>query len=247
MTPDKSELQPGERIDSLGVCGWQIIQSEAAFRFSIDAVLLAQFATVRQRGRAVDLGTGTGAIAMFLLARGISFVSGLDSNSGLVALATRSAELNGLTDRLQFVSADVKEVQRCYCAGDYELVTANPPYRLPASGRISPVAEVARARHEITASLQDFVSAAAFLLSNRGRLAMIHLPERLTDVCIALRGADLEPKRLRFIHPFADRPAKMVLVEAVKGVKPGLTVMPPLTIYQEPGKYNPEIMAYYAD
>lgn len=240
------ELQPGERVDSLGVCDWRIIQSEAAFRFSIDAVLLAFFATVRPRDRAVDLGSGTGAITMLLLSRGLWSAAGLDSNAELVDMATRSAYWNGLSDRLQFVCGDVKEIRRYFSAGDYALVTANPPYRLPASGRISPVDAVARARHETTAGLQDFVSAAAFLLQNRGRFAMIHLPERLADICNALRNAGMEPKRLRFVHPFADRPAKMVLVEAAKGVKAGLTVLPPLAIYQAPGKYDPEILSYYS-
>ncbi len=245
MTLVQPELQPGERIDSLGVQNWQIIQSEAAFRFSLDAVLLAHFANVRAQGSAVDLGTGTGAIALFLLMRGIARVSGLDNNPDLVAMATRTAALNGLTDRLAFVCADVKEIQASYAAGAYDLVTANPPYRLPGSGRISPVSAVAQARHETTAGLKDFVSAAAFLLRNRGRLAMIHLPERLTDICAALRTAGLEPKRMRFVHPFSDRPAKMVLIEAVKGVKPGLAVLPPLMIYKSQREYCQEILDYY--
>ena len=240
------ELQPGERIDSLGVCGWRIIQSEAAFRFSIDAVLLAFFATVRPQDRAVDLGAGTGAVAMLLLSRGIRSVTGLDSNADLVALATRSAACNGLSEQLRYLYGDVKDIRAILPAGDCELVVTNPPFRLADSGRISPVEAVARARHETTAGLQDFVNAAAFLLCHRGRLAMVHLPERLADICNALRSVGLEPKRMRFVHPFADRPAKLVLVEAVKGVKAGLAVMPPLAIYHAPGKYNPEILAYYS-
>ena len=246
MTTVQPDLLPGERIDSLGVRGWQVIQSEAAFRFSLDAVLLAHFANVKVRDSAVDLGSGTGAVALFLLSRGVSRVSGLDNNSQLVAMATRTAVLNGLADRLEFVGGDVKAIRSCFSAGAYDLVTTNPPYRPPASGRISPVSAVAQARHELTAGLPDFVSAAAFLLRNRGRLAMIHLPERLTDICIALRNAGLEPKRMRFVHPFHDRPPKMVLVEAVKGVKPGLAVMPPLSVYQSPGEYCREILEYYS-
>ena len=245
MTTVPPKPKPDERIDSLGVREWKIIQSEAAFRFSLDAVLLAYFATVRAQDRAVDLGAGTGAIALFLLARGISRVSGVDNNSGLVAMATRTAALNGLTDRLDFVCADVKEIRAIYVAGAYDLVTANPPYRLPDSGRISQVGAVAQARHETTAGLKDFVSAAAFLLKCRGRLAMIHLPERLTDICVTLRTAGLEPKRMRFVHPFSDRPAKMVLIEAVKGVKPGLAVLPPLMIYKSQREYCQEILDYY--
>jgi tRNA1(Val) A37 N6-methylase TrmN6 len=245
MTTDQPDLQPGERIDSLGVRDWQIIQSEAAFRFSIDAVLLAYFATVNTRTSAIDLGAGTGAIALFLLARGIFRVSGVDSNPGLVEMATRTAVMNGLSERLNFVCSDVKAIRSCFSAGVCDLVITNPPYRSPASGRISPVSAVAQARHETTAGLQDFVSAAEFLLRNRGRLAMIHLPERLTDICIALRTVGLEPKRMRFVHSFHNRPPKMVLIEAVKGVKPGLAVMPPLSVYHSPGEYSREILDYY--
>ena len=240
------ELKPGERIDSLGVRNWQVIQSVAAFRFSIDAVLLAHFASIGARDSAVDLGAGTGAIALFLLVRGVSRVSGVDSNADLVEMATRTAAMNELSDRLNFVCCDVKAIRNNFSAGFCDLVTTNPPYRPPASGRISPVSAVAQARHETTAGLQDFVNAAAFLLRNRGRLAMIHLPERLTDIFVALRSAGLEPKRLRFVHPFHDRPAKMVMVEAAKGVKPGLSVLPPLVIYQNPHEYNPEILNYYS-
>ena len=240
------ELKPGERIDSLGVRNWLVIQSEAAFRFSIDAVLLAHFASIGARVSAIDLGAGTGAIALFLLARGASRVSGVDNNPDVVDMATRTAAMNGLRDRLSFVCCDLKAIRSCFSAGVCDLVTLNPPYRPMASGRISPVSAVAQARHETTAGLQDFVKAAEFLLRNRGRFAMIHLPERLTDICVTLRSAGLEPKRLRFVHPFHDRPAKMVMVEAVKGVKPGLSVLPPLVIYQKPHESNPEISSYYS-
>ena len=245
MTTVPPKPNPDERIDSLGVHEWKIIQSEAAFRFSLDAVLLGHFATVKVRDSAVDLGSGTGAVALFLLARGIARVSGVDNNSSLVAMATRTAALNGLVDRLNFVCCDVKGIRSCFSAGGCDLVTTNPPYRLPDSGRISPVGAVAQARHETTAGLKKFVSAAAFLLRNRGRLAMIHLPERLADICVAMRTAGLEPKRMRFVHPFSDRPAKMVLIEAIKGVKPGLAVLPPLVIYKAQHEYSQEILDYY--
>ena len=111
------ELKPGERIDSLGVRNWLVIQSEAAFRFSIDAVLLAHFASIGARVSAIDLGAGTGAIALFLLARGASRVSGVDNNPDVVDMATRTAAINGLSDRLSFVCCDVKAIRSCFSAG----------------------------------------------------------------------------------------------------------------------------------
>ena len=237
-TPD---LRPGERLDELGVRNWRIIQREDEFRFSLDAVLLAHFATVRPQARVVDLGCGGGAVALFLLARGVASVSGLELNPRLADMAGRTAALNGVAGQLNIVCGDVGAARSYYSAGQADLVTANPPYRPLQSGRISPAAGLAMARHESCSSLRDFVQAAAFLLRYRGRFAMIHLPERLTDLCLELRTAGLEPKRLRMVHPFADRSPRMVLIEAVKGAAPaGLSVL-----YQARNEYHPEILSYY--
>ena len=242
-TPD---LQPGERLDELGVRNWRIIQREDEFRFSLDAVLLANFATVRPQARVVDLGCGGGAVALFLLARGVAAVSGLELNPRLADMAGRTAALNGVAGQLSIVCGDVGATRSYYSAGQADLVTANPPYRSLQSGRISPAAGLAMARHESCSSLRDFVQAAGFLLRYRGRFAMIHLPERLTDLCLELRTAGLEPKRLRMVHPFADRSPRMVLIEAVKGSAPaGLSVLPPLVVYRARNEDHSEILSYY--
>ena len=103
-TPD---LEPGERLDELGVRNWRIIQREDEFRFSLDAVLLAHFATIRPRARVVDLGCGGGAVALFLLARGVDAVSGLELNPRLADMAGRTAALNGVAGQLSIVCGDV--------------------------------------------------------------------------------------------------------------------------------------------
>lgn len=238
-------LEAGERLDSLGICDWQVIQREDEFRFSIDAVLLAHFATVKNAAPAADLGAGTGAVALFLLARGSGPVTGFEIDPRMAQMAGRTAAHNALSDRLQVITGDVKCVRELSPPGQFALVTANPPYREASTGRVSPRAGVARACHETTAGLSDFVRAAAYLLKGRGRLAMIHLPERLPEIFSEMRGAHLEPKRMRLVHPRVDRPPKMVLIEAVKDARPGLAVLPSLNIYREPGVYTQEILSYY--
>lgn len=238
-------LEAGERLDSLGINDWHVIQREDEFRFSIDAVLLAHFATVKIGALAADLGTGTGAVALFLLARGCNAITGYEIDPRMTGMANRTAALNGLSGRFQVISGDIRCMRELSPAGRFDLVTANPPYRMAFSGRVSPQAGLARACHEITAGLGDFIRAAAFILKFRGRLAMIHLPERLPDICGEMRSAGMEPKRMRLVHPMLDRSPKMVLIEAVKGARPGLSVMPPLAIYCSPGIYNQEILSYY--
>jgi tRNA1(Val) A37 N6-methylase TrmN6 len=160
-------------------------------------------------------------------------------------MAQRTAVMNDLADRMQTVCGDVNQIRSHFPAAGFDLVTANPPYRLPSAGRVSPTAGVAMARHESTSGLGGFVQAAAYLLRFRGRLAMIHLPERLADLCVEMRNAGLEPKRLRLVHPFSDRAPRMLLIEAVKGGRAGLSVMPPLVIYQSRDVYHPEVLSYY--
>ena len=242
---EKPAVESGERLDSLGVRGWQVIQRDDEFRFSIDAVLLANFATIKNGAKAADLGTGTGAVVLFLIARGCEAVTGFEIDPRLSEMARRTAAINNLSGCLQIITADIRNARELSQAGRFDLVTANPPYREAANGRVSSRSGIARACHETTCRLSDFIRTAAFILKFRGRLAMIHLPERLPDLLGEMREAGMEPKRMRMVYPLMDRSPKMVLLEAVKGARPGMSVMPPLIIYRKTGVYNQEILSYY--
>lgn len=238
-------LLPGERLDDLGVRGWQLIQHPDVFRFSLDAVLLAHFATIGRSCLAADLGTGTGAVALLLVSLGASSVDAVERQDRLVDMLERSIVFNQLESSIRAIHSDVRQVEDFLPAGRYDLVTANPPFRMPQTGRISPNACIAGARHEEHGTLRDFLDAAACLLKQKGRFAMIHLPERLADILVTLRELRMEPKRMRFVHSFIDKPARMVLIEAVKLGKSGIDVMPPLVVYDSPGNYCQEILTYY--
>lgn len=240
-------LRPGERLDDLLIGGLRIIQHADHFRFSLDAVLLAHFATVKKDAAVVDLGAGTGVLGLLLVALGAKSVTGVELNPELADMARRSIAVNGLADRLSVLCADVRSIKAegLLAARRWDLVVANPPYRAPGGGAVSPRGAVAQARHELAGGLDDFVAAAAFLLKASGRLAMVHLPERLTDVVAAMRGAGIEPKRLRLVHPLPDKAAKLLLVEGVSGARPGLAALPPLFVYGGDGGYTGEILAYY--
>lgn len=240
-------LRPGERLDDLLIGELRIIQQAGQFRFSLDAVLLAHFATVKRGAAAVDLGAGTGVLGLLLAARGAKRVTGVEINPEMADMASRSIRVNGLDGRLAVVCADVRAIPggSLLEGRSWDLVVANPPYRPLGGGGVNPREELALARHEIAGGLGDFAAAASFLLKEKGRLAMVHLPERLTDVVGVLRGAGVEPKRLRFVHPAPGKAAKLLLAEGVRGGRPGLTVEPPLYIYGEDGRYDGEIMAYY--
>jgi tRNA1(Val) A37 N6-methylase TrmN6 len=245
MTVDKVELKPGERVDDLIINNLKLIQHPEEFCFSLDAVLLAHFASVRQNGIAADLGTGTGVVALLLIARGAATVTGIEINSAMADMASRSAKLNGLADRLHIINGDLRHIHELLPAGSFELVVANPPYRPVGGGYLNPNDRVAMARHELTASLTDIIAAARHLVKYRGRFAMVHLPERLAEITQAMCQAGIEPKRLRFVYPRVDKKPNMVLVEGVRGAKPGLEVLPPLLVYTADGNYSEDILKLY--
>ena len=206
---------------------------------------MAHFATVRPGVAAVDLGAGTGVLGLLLLARGAGRVLGVELNAAMAEMAGRSACLNRLEDRLKIMTADIRRLKDLLPGGHEELVVANPPYRPVGGGLVSPSAGIALARHEVAGSLSDFVAAARFLVKYRGRFAMIHLPERLPEILRVMADAHLEPKRLQLVYPSPGRKPKFLLVEGVRGGKPGLDVLPPLFVYGSDGRYSREIMAYY--
>ena len=235
-----------ERVDDLHRNGYVIIQDPKRFCFGIDAVILSGFAEVKKGENVMDLCTGTGIIPILLEAKTEgSHFTGLEIQEESVEMARRSVRLNGLEDKVTIDFGDVKNTEALYRASSFDVVTVNPPYMNEGGGLKNGYSPKTIARHEVLCSLEDVVDAAARLLVPQGRLYMVHRPHRLTDIMVTLRNHRLEPKRLRFVHSYADREPVMVQVEAVSNGKPMVKVMPPLIIYKEDGEYTGEIMKIY--
>ena len=239
------ELRPGEQLDDLVINNWKIIQPQTGFRFSFDAVALAHFATVKKHTVAADLGTGTGVIAMLLCARGAARVEAVELAPEMADLARRNGVLNELQAKMTVHHGDMRHIRGVLPSGIFDLVVSNPPYRQVGGGFLNASGQAAVARHELTATLDDVLAAARYLVKYRGRFAMVHLPERLTDIQAGMRHYGLEPKRLRMVHPVLQKKPNMILIEGIRGAKAGLEVLPPLAIYDSTGAYDPEILAWY--
>ena len=243
------------RLDDLQN-GCRIYQDPAFFCFGIDAVLLAHFASVRRGERVLDLGTGTGVIPLIMQKDAPETVrfDGLELIAEVAAMAGESVRLNGLEERIRIVRGDLREIAAGRAIGpdpaaikpeSYDVVTCNPPYYRAGSGYMSGEAAKAAARHELFCTLDEVIGAAAAALKSSGRFYMIHIPERLTEITGGLGRHGFEAKAMRFVHPRVDKEPTMVLIEAVKGGKPGLKVGPPLIVYEKDGSYTREIHDIY--
>lgn len=235
-----------ERIDDLQRNGYQIIQKKKGFCFGMDAVLLSGFARVREGEKALDLGTGTGIIPILLEAKteGQHF-TGLEIQEEMAEMAGRSVVLNGLESRVDIVRGDIKEASRLFGKASFDVVTSNPPYMNDSHGLKNPDLPKAIARHEVLCTLEDVAREAALLLKPGGRFYMVHRPHRLAEIITVLKEHKLEPKRMKLVHPFADKDANMVLIEAVRGGRSMIKVEAPVIVYREPGVYTEEIYTIY--
>lgn len=225
----------------------QFYQHKDGYRVSVDAVLLYDFVNLPRLQTIIDLGAGSGIIGLLLAMRyPNAFVTLVEIQRGLAILARENIELNKLDDRVNIIHTDIKNLVRQHdMIGRFDVVVSNPPFRRFKTGLISPNDEKAFARHEINLSLSQLLKTSSDILRYHGHIYIIYLPERLTEISLKMRENGLEIKRIRFVHSFIDTPAKMVLIEAIKGAKSGLKVMPPLIIYKDKKTYSDEIIKMY--
>lgn len=243
---DVSVPAENETLDSLFQSRLKILQPRKGYRFSLDSVLLAGLTRVRRQDRVVDLGTGCGVVPLILAFRGaVAHLTGVEIQPSLAALARRNVDLNGFSRLIDIVEADLRLIKGDQIPGPVSLVVSNPPYREVASGRLNPDRKRAMARHELLANLGEVVKAAARILPQRGRLALIYPARRLPRLLQEVVEAGFAPKLLTFIHGTLDSPAKLAHLEAVKGGGEELRVDKPLAVYLAEGSYTPEMAAMY--
>lgn len=236
-----------ETIDDLTRNDMKVIQSRRGYRFSMDAVLLAHFAEIRPADKVLDLGCGSGVISLLLAADEPSAqITGLELQPALAGRARRSIAMNGLSSQVKIVEGDLRALEDLPDGSGYDLVVANPPFWRVGEGVLSPNPERQMARHEVSATLMDFIRCGARALRLGGRLAIINRSDRLLEVRSLMQQHGLEPKRGRFIHPRHDRDANLVLVEGIKGAAAGMTMMSPLVVYEAENIYSREIREIYS-
>ncbi len=239
-------LKPNERIDDLQRSHLEIIQNPQRFSFGMDAVLLSGFAKAAEGDRVLDLGTGTGIIPILMSAKTkAEHFTALEIQPESADMARRSVLLNGLEERIEIVTGDIREAGALFAAASFDVVTSNPPYMTNCHGLVNPGDAKAIARHEICCSLEELVTAAEKMVRPGGHFYMVHRPFRLAEIMTALCSHHLEPKRMRLVYPYIDREPNMVLLDCVRGGNARITVEKPLIVYREPGQYTDEIYEIY--
>ena len=243
------EINPNERIDDLQTpSGLRLIQNPDWFCFGVDAVLLSDFATktIKANARVLDMCSGNGIIPILLTEKSsASHIDGLEIQSPVAEMASRSVCLNELKIKITITTGDLKNAAEIYGKCVFDNVTCNPPYKEASGGLKNSTDAVTIARHEICCCLEDIIESAEKVLKPYGKLCLIHRPERLADILCLMRSHRIEPKRLRFVHPSPGKVATMILVEGAKHGNPKLFLDPPLYVHDSDGNYTDEIQRIY--
>jgi len=228
--------------DSLRKHDLIIRQPVQGYRFSLDALLLADFARLPARAAVADLGAGCGVLPLVLArTHGDAAFVAWESNPDMAALAVRNVAANGLGARIEIVTDDILNIRSRFPVSSFDVVVSNPPFRSPHCGKTSPHAGRDAARHESTAGLADFLAAAKYLVKPSGRICFIYPPSRLAEFIRCAAELKLAMLRLRMVHGTGQALAKMFLVELAKGRRGDVTVEPPLIVYDAQGGYADEV------
>ena len=143
------------------------------------------------------------------------------------------------------VTGDFKEASHIFGNDSYEVIVSNPPYMIGEHGLKNDNEALYIARHEALCTLDDLLRESAKVLKMKGRFYMVHRPFRLPEIFTKMCNYGIEPKRMRLVHPYADKEPNMVLIEGLKGGKPRLAVDPPLIVYTKDGEYTEEVLKLY--
>ena len=236
----------GERLDDLQCNGLYLIQDPDQFCFGIDAVLLSNFVKVKKNGHVVDLCTGSGIVPILLSAKtGAKKITGIEIQSDIADMARRSVSYNKLDEKIDIINDDISNALKYINNCSVDSVCVNPPYMKDTTAIKNPDLPMAIARHELLTDLETVINIASKLLKESGKFFMVHRPSRLSEIFASMRQNRIEPKRLRFIHPYIESKANLVLIEGAKGSGVWMDVEPPLVVYKDKNVYTDEVLKIY--
>lgn len=233
-----------ERIDDLGINGKKIIQNTDYFCFGIDSVLLANFVESNSsKNNIVDLCSGSGVISVIVSQKKkCNKIYAVELQNEMYDLLDRNVKINSLEEKIVPLKGDVKNFTM---NEKVDIVVSNPPYKEVGTGVENPNTVKYIARHEKECTLEDIFKCSSKLLKQKGKLYLVHKPQRIPDLISVARKYKLEPKKMRLVYPTINSKPSIVLIEYVYFGGNELEVLSPLIEYDENGEYTKEIFEIY--
>ena len=196
----------------------------------------------------MDLGTGTGIIGLLLCKKTeLKEIVGVEIQKEVAEMANRSIKLNKLEDKFKILNTDINKIfeDKLLEKNKFDVVVMNPPYKEKGTGKINEVDSKIISRHEVKATLSDFIKVASNLLKDKGEIYIVHKPERMPDIIQKMRENKIEPKEIKTVYSNKKTEASLILIKGIKGANKFFKILEPLYIYEENGEYTKEIKEIY--
>lgn len=231
----------------LGYKNLKIVQNTDMFNFSLDSVLLPNFVTLNKNtAKILDIGCGNAPIPLILSTKTSAKIIGVEIQKDVYELALKTVKMNDLEKQIEIINDDINNIYTYFETESFDTVVCNPPYfKVATTPNLNTIEYKTIARHEIKLNLEQIINIAKKVLKNNGNIAMVHRPERLSDIITIMRKNNIEPKRIRFVYPKETKEANILLIEGVKNGRPGLKILPPLYSHYENGEYSKQIKKYF--
>lgn len=231
----------------LGYKNLKIVQNTDMFNFSLDSVLLPNFVTLNKNtAKILDIGCGNAPIPLILSTKTSAKIIGVEIQKDVYELALKTVKMNDLEKQIEIINDDINNIYTYFETESFDTVVCNPPYfKVATTPNLNTIEYKTIARHEIKLNLEQIINISKKVLKNNGNIAMVHRPERLSDIITIMRKNNIEPKRIRFVYPKETKEANILLIEGVKNGRPGLKILPPLYSHYENGEYSKQIKKYF--
>lgn len=231
----------------LGYKDYYIVQNTDMFNFSLDSVLLPNFATINTNVKNIlDIGCGNAPIPLILSTKTNANIIGVEIQKEVYELALKSVKINNLESRIKIINGDINEIYDSFETETFDIITCNPPFFKVSDGSNFNDSDYKTiARHEIKLNLDQIFKISKKLLKNNGNIVMVHRPERLVDIIISMKKYNIEPKRIQFVYPKKDKDANILLIEGKKNGRPGIKIEPPIYTHDENGEYSMQVKNFF--
>ena len=224
-----------------------IIQDTDMFNFSLDSVLLPNFVTINKKTKKIlDIGSGNAPIPLILSTLTDAQIMAVEIQKDVYELGKESIKINKLENRIDFINADINELYKEIDTETFDIITCNPPYfKVNESSNLNDSEYKTIARHEIKLDLEKLFKITKKLLKNKGNIAIVHRPERLSDIVSEMKKNNIEPKRIQFVYPSINSEANILLIEGTKNGNHGVKILPPLISHKQNGEYTEQVKQFF--
>lgn len=235
------ELDKDERIEDLQFEGLKIIQNRNLYSFTSDSVILANFLKIKPKENALEIGGGSGVISILATkkTRGKHFYI-FELQESMFDLLQKNIKLNNLEEKITAFRDNIENYRKYIEFGSIDVVFSNPPYKRDGSCELNENESKKIARHEKFLPLKTLCRCASDILKFGGRFYVVYDADRSCELISELMKKNLEPKRMFFTENGKGKTI-LVVIEAIKGGKHGVMVMPNLVTNDKDGDYLQKI------